>query len=154
MSMNFKTLFTRVSVKAESGSNLKPVYNLRYDKFGKRYLETTSMKNTDDFIQSHLDGCEVHRIIDRYSMLGDSSLLNKKSGTYGDFTGMPTTLAEVYTRVSEATEFFNSLPVELKREFNHSPSEFFSSIGSPKYNSVIESLNKSESNNEEVSINE
>ncbi len=152
----FRTQFQRNPMIANPGSSLKPNYKLRIDKFGKYFLDHIGDMNIDEFIQSHHDSCEVHKIIEKYSMLGDPSLLNRTQGRYGDFTGLPSTLADVYRSVAEATDFFNSLPLELKREFNHSPSEFFASIGSEKYNSVISSLNKDNSSNtdKEVSSDE
>lgn len=152
----FRTQFERIKQIANPGSSSKPNYKLRIDKFGKYYLDHIGDTNTDEFIQSHHDSCEVHKIIEKFSMLGDPSLLNRNSGRYGDFTNLPSTLADVYRSVAEATDFFNSLPLELKREFNHSPSEFFASIGTEKYNNVISSLNKDNQSSveKEVSVSE
>ena len=137
----FRTQFQRNPMIANPGSSLKTDYKLRLDKFGKRYLEPVGVTNTFDYIQSHHDSTEVHKLIEKYSMLGDPSILNRKQGSYGDFTNLPTNLADVYRTATQATDFFQSLPLEIKREFNHSPSEFFASIGSDKYNAAIAKLN-------------
>lgn len=154
--MKFRTQFQRTRSLANPGSPIKTNYSLRIDKFGKHYLEASGFTNTFEFIQSFHDSTEVHKLIEKYSMLGDPSLFQNRSGSYGDFTNLPTTLADVYRSVAEANDFFKSLPIEIKREFNHSPSEFFASIGTEKYNSVLASLNKDKStvSSKEVSSNE
>lgn len=139
--MTFRTQFQRSQQIANPGSSLKTDYKLRLDKYGKRYLEPVGVSNVHDFIQSHHDSSEVHKLIEKYSMLGDPSILNKKVGRYGDFTGLPSNLAEVYRSVTEANDLFQTLPIEVKREFNHSPSEFFASIGTEKYNKALALLN-------------
>lgn len=148
----FRTQFQRQKAIANPGSGVKTDYVLRLDKFGKRFLDPVGQTNTYDYIQSFHDSVEVHKLIEKYSMLGDPSLFNQRSASYGDFTNLPSNLAEVYRSVSEANTFFNSLPIEIKREFNHSASEFFASIGSPKYNSVMSKLtpNSSDSISKEV----
>lgn len=137
----FRTQYQRTPVFTNPGSKVKKTYKMKIDKFGKKYLECTGEDDLDGFIQSFHDSTEVHKLIERYNMIGDATIFNKAQTSFGDFTAMPENLADVYAKVVEATEFFKELPVELKREFNHSPSEFYSSIGTDKYYSVLSRLN-------------
>lgn len=50
---------------------------------------------------------------------------------------MPKTHAELAQRVIDAENLFNNLPIEVRREFNFSVSEFFSSIGTEKFDSIF-----------------
>ena len=69
----------------------------------------------------------IYNILDRYNA-GDLTALNKVQGAYGDFTNTPTTLAEAQQKLIDAENLFMSLPLEVRKEFNHSTSEFLASI--------------------------
>ncbi|QCS36579.1 minor capsid protein [Capybara microvirus Cap3_SP_469] len=112
-------------------------YRLTVTKDGKKELVPKGKLNVYEFIQSFKDECDVESIIKKYNMIGDPSILNVRDTYYGDFTNMPRTLAEVHKMSIEASEYFNSLPLEVRREFNFNEGEFYAQIGSDKYYDVF-----------------
>lgn len=50
----------------------------------------TSKEDRDAYIQSFKDDCGVYNILAKYSLTGDSSLLNRGGAFYADISGMPT----------------------------------------------------------------
>lgn len=120
-----------------SGSPIYECLELFVDSHGVKDLRKTGeVKNTYLMIQSHADSCDIHTILDRYSN-GDVSVLGTVSGGFTDVTNMPSTFAEAQQLLLDATNKFDSLPVDVRAKFNHSPSEFIASFGTPKFNDVF-----------------
>lgn len=133
----FPTKYTeRKRTRSKVGSRLQPTYKMHVDDFGKRELKEVGKVDIYSQIQSYKDSCDINLLLQRFAR-GDESALSKIQGVYGDFTQMPKTYAELAQRVIDAENIFNQLPIETRREFNFSPSEFFSSIGTEKWNSLF-----------------
>lgn len=141
--MKFKTQYDdHQRVVSNSGDPMKAVYKMRLNKKGEQVLEKISEYSLYDEIQSHFEETEIHSLIDRYKLTGDPALLNRMHGQFGDFTELPTSLAEVYKFVSDANNFFEQLPVDIRREYNFSATEFLADAGSEKFRSVMSKFNK------------
>lgn len=136
--MQFPNVYTKdtKSMFSVAGSPMQPVYKMKVDADGVRELRKVGEEDLYAMIQSHKDSCDVNYILQRF-MSGDQTALSKIQGVYGDFTDMPTTLAELSQRVVDAENLFYSLDLSVREQFNHSPSEFFASIGSEKFNSIF-----------------
>ena len=131
--MNFRTQFQeRKRVYAVRGSREKIVYSPVYDENGVLDLEPTGRENLYDYIQSHKDSVDIHKILQRFQQ-GDVSALTRVQGMYGDFTEMPKTYAEALNTVMSAEQQFNSLPVETRAKFGHSFSQWLAQLGSPQW---------------------
>lgn len=131
--MEFRTQFqSRERVFASPGSRIKPVYSPVYDDNGVLDLEQTGQENLYDYIQSHKDSVDIHKILQKFEN-GDVTVLSKVQGVYGDFTQLPATYAEALNAVISAEQTFNSLPVETRAKFNHSFSQFLAKSGSPEW---------------------
>lgn len=127
--MEFRTQFQPHSrVLARTGSRIKPVYSPVYDENGVIDLEQTGSENLYDYIQSHKDSVDIHKILQRFES-GDVNALSRVQGFYGDFTEVPKTYAEALNAVISAETTFNSLPVETRAKFNHSFSQFLAQTG-------------------------
>lgn len=127
--MQFRTQFqSHDRVNANVGSRVKPVYSPVYDKNGVIDLEQTGSENLYDYIQSHKDSVDIHKILQRFEN-GDTVALAKVQGMYGDFTEVPRTYAEALNAIISAEQTFNSLPVETRAKFNHSFSQFLAQSG-------------------------
>lgn len=139
MAFKFPTQFDKRERQfSEKGSRKMPVYKMKIDKdTGSRSLRKVGEDDIYSKIQSHKDSVDINYILSRYAR-GDVSALSKIQGTYGDFTEMPTTLAELSQRVIDAENIFYQLPLEKRAQFNHSPSEFFSQFGSEKFNAIFD----------------
>lgn len=93
--------------------------------------------NLYDEIQSHRESTELAVLLQRY-MQGDETALNKLQGVYEDVTEYPRTFAELYQRVHDAEQSFNSLPPDLRAIFENSPVNFWQSMGTPDFNKRID----------------
>nr|CAI9750837.1 virion structural protein [Microvirus sp.] len=136
--MNFQTSFQRRGARicTVPGSGMKPTYKMHVDEDGKRELKKNGEYNLYAEIQSYKDSVSIDYILTRF-MNGDDSALSRAQGIYGDFTQMPTTLAELQQRVIDAEDLFNSLPLDIRAQYNHSASEFFAQLDSEKTKSIF-----------------
>lgn len=128
--MKFRTQFEREPVKSNVGSREKILYGASYDEDGRIVLEEKGRENLYDYIQSHRDSCDIHVLLKRYAN-GEVDVLSQVQGSYGDFTEMPKTYAELLNKINEGETFFNSLPVETRAKFGHSFTQFMASLDSP-----------------------
>lgn len=83
--------------------------------------------NVYDEIQSHKDSCSIELALQRFAM-GDSSALQRTQGAYGDFTVFPKTFAEVLQLMINGQNYFDSLPKEVRRNFDNDVNKFFASM--------------------------
>ncbi|UPW41604.1 internal scaffolding protein [Peromfec virus RodF8_43] len=83
--------------------------------------------NTYDEIQSYKDSCSIELALERFS-LGDTSALQRVQGAYGDFTTFPKTFAEVLQVMINAENYFDSLPKEVRRNFDNDLNKFLASM--------------------------
>lgn len=130
----FETWYNRKKdhrITSNVGSPMKATYKMHVDENGKRELRKSGEYNLYAEIQSYKDSCSIDYILSRFAA-GDDTALSRVQGIYGDFTDMPTTYAEVCQRVIDAEHLFNNLPLEIRQEYNFSPSEFFAQIDSEK----------------------
>lgn len=137
--MKFQTQFQRRSdcrICSEPGSGMKDIFKMHVDEDGKRELKKNGEYNLYAEIQSYKDSVSIDYILTRF-MNGDDSALSRAQGIYGDFTSMPTTLAELQQRVIDAEDLFNSLPLDIRAQYNHSASEFFAQLDSEKTKNIF-----------------
>ena len=118
------------------GNRFEPTYKLAIDDNGVRDLAVSGQTDTYAFIQSHAISCDINYIIERFAR-GDETALSKVQGIYGDFTQVPTSLAELAQRAIDAENIFNSLPIEKREKFNFSPTEFFTKFGTDEFNEIM-----------------
>lgn len=131
------------------GCPIKEVYKPIVNRDGTITLVVDGHVNTDEEIQSYAESVDIDVIISRY-MNGDIEALNKHIGTYGDFTQMPKTYAEVLQMQIDARNTFDSLPIEIKQKFNNDPNEFFAQSGQEEWYKKLEPVLNLEKKEEEV----
>lgn len=138
--MAFDTLYSRQKKSSDfisnSGSPDKAIYEYRDIDGIKTLVKTDQVTSLYDLIQSHSDETDINVIIKRF-INGDDSALIARKGAYGDFTNFPSTYAELYQRLQECENVFNSLPVDIRSAFDHSASKFWSEFGDEHFNSVF-----------------
>ncbi len=135
----FDTQFTRLGVsgeKSKPGSGMKDTYKMHVDENGKRELKKSGEYNLYAEIQSYKDSVSIDYILSRF-VNGDETALSRVQGIYGDFTQMPKTLAELQQRVIDAEHLFDSLPLDIRAQYNHSASEFFAQLDSDKTKAIF-----------------
>ena len=91
-------------------------------------------------IDSFEESQDINNIIARF-LNGDTSVLNPKSGVYGDFTHCPKTYAEMFSHVQKCENIFNNLPVEIKEKFDNSYQKFWSDMGTDSFDNVFSEYN-------------
>ena len=112
-------------------------YSLKIDKTtGKKELKVSGKTDIYEKIQESKDGTLLYNILERYTA-GDIEVLNKRQGMYGDVTNLPTNLAEAQQLIIEAENTFKNLPIDIRREFNHSITEFMAGIENGKLEKVL-----------------
>ena len=137
--MKFDTQFARLGVsgvKTTPGSGMKDTYKMHVDADGKRELKKSGEYNLYADIQSYKDSVSIDYILTRF-VNGDDTALSRVQGIYGDFTQMPTTLAELQQRVIDAEHLFNNLPLDIREQYNFSASEFFAQLDSDKTKAIF-----------------
>lgn len=103
-------------------------YKKEVQKNGSVKAVVTGKTNIYEKIQASKDDCLVYNILDRFNA-GDVSVLNARHGEYGDFSEAPKSLAESQQRLIDAENYFNTLPLDVRNEFNHSVLDFLNSVG-------------------------
>lgn len=114
------------------GNPIHIIYAPVVEDDGSVSLVESGKENTDEFIQSFAESCDLNVIIQRY-LNGEVDVLNQRNGVYGDFTQMPKTYAEALQLKIDSERMFDSLPVEYKRLFDNDPNKFFVQAGSEEW---------------------
>lgn len=121
-----------------TGKIYETTYTQRYDKSGHPYLEPTGERNLRAIINSNKDICNYEKIIRKFESTGDLTLLNRGvKGVYADWTGLPKTLIEAYNDIEDAKRIFEQLPVEDRKKYGNSFTEFLADFGSEKFLEVL-----------------
>lgn len=133
--MNFKTQYdSRSRVYQPNGDPIKILYGPKFDGNGRMYLVETGRENLYEYIQSHADSVDINVLLKLYQS-GDTTVLSRVQGAYGDFTQLPKTFAEALNTLIAAEQYFNGLPVETRAQFNHNFNQFIASMDSPDFSS-------------------
>lgn len=114
-------------IRSVHGDREHVLYGAVYDESGRIRLEEKGTESLYDFIQSHADSVDIHVILKRFAN-GETDVLSKVQGFYGDFSQLPTDYAQMLNTVKAGEEMFNSMPVEVRAEFGHSFNEFMTSL--------------------------
>jgi len=115
-----------------TGSRIKKLYAPRFDENGVMDLVEKGEENLYEYIQSHKDSVDINTLLRRYAQ-GDPDALSRVQAAYGDFTGLPSTYADLLNAVNDGKQYFESLPVDVRAQFNHSFSEFMASMDGPDF---------------------
>lgn len=129
-----------------------PTFTLKINKeTGKKELKKTGETNLYKKIQASKEETLIYNIIKRFES-GDIEVLNKTQGTYGNFTNMPKTLAEAQQSLIDAENTFNSLPLDIRRQFNMSSSEFIAGLTNGKFETIMAKIQGDKPKMQEVQV--
>lgn len=129
----FRTQFDeRPRYQCCTGSRIKKLYAPRFDENGVMDLVEKGEENLYEYIQSHKDSVDINTLLRRYAQ-GDPDALSRVQAAYGDFTGLPSTYADLLNAVNDGKQYFESLPVDVRAQFSHSFSEFMASMDGPDF---------------------
>ncbi|UPW41123.1 internal scaffolding protein [Sigmofec virus UA08Rod_5448] len=131
----FRTQFdVHERVHQEPGDRDHILYGPKLRDNGIIDLEEIGREDIYAYIQSHADSVDIHVILERFAR-GDVSALSRVQGAYGDFTQMPKTFAEALNTMIAAEQYFNSLPVDIRAQFDHNFNQFLVSMDQPDFTS-------------------
>lgn len=119
-------------MKTEPGNRMATTYEVEIDSHGHKELKATGKTDTYAKIQSYLEETKIENILAR-ALLGDDEALNRVEGKYIDTTEMPKTLAEAQNMIIKMKTEFDSLPIEVRKEFNFSPEQFIATAGTEEW---------------------
>lgn len=95
-------------------------------------LISDGYENIQMYIESFRESTEIENIIRRVNN-GEIDLLNARSGVFGDFVGMPNSRSEALNSIISAQRFFESLPDDIKNNFNGSFDNWFNAVGNEDF---------------------
>lgn len=114
---------------SSSGDLFKPVLSGKLMADGTIKLSEVDRIDIKAEINSHASTCDMAYILSRLKV-GDISVINQREGAYGDFTVFPKTYAEMLQLVQAGEDAFDSLPVDVRSQFDNNINKWFASIGS------------------------
>lgn len=131
--IEFGTLYDRIYGKkvrfqCDHGSRTKTEYEPVYDKRGVWHLEKVREKDIYMDIQAYADECDINVIMARYRN-GETDVLSRIQGVYGDFSNIPTNYAEIMNQKLEAERLFMGLSADVREKYNNSVEQFMAEIG-------------------------
>ena len=95
-------------------------------------IKKVGVRNIQEYIDSFKDECDIYKILERVAISGDSSLLNRKVGLFGDFVNLPDNLNDMNQYVKKVFESNKDVSKEvLEAAIN-------SSLSSSEINKLIE----------------
>lgn len=151
MTIKYRSKIDAIDVKkrpefiSKSGSKFVNTYEYRYID-GVKTLVPAGEKNIQDYIDSFAFDADINIIIAKF-LNGDTTVINKVVGQFGDFRDCPTTYADLFDRVQKCENLFNSLPVDIKEKFDNSYEKFWSEFGSNYFDDVFKDYNSSSIDN-------
>lgn len=121
---------TKARPYSNPGTPYEPNYVAKVERDGTINLSVDGVIDTYAQIQSHKDSCSIELALKRFA-LGDESALQRTQGAFGDFTTFPRTFAEVLQVMIDAQNYFDGLPVDVRRGFDFDFNKFISSLDDP-----------------------
>lgn len=111
------------------GSRLAPIHAIRIDDLGHKTLVDTGEK-TDIYekIKSHADEVDIAELLRRCDVEG-YQVLDRAAVTEGDVTVVPKSMMEAQQMLQEQENKFNQLPIDIRKQFNFSFSEYIAEAG-------------------------
>lgn len=122
---------------SNAGRKEKNTYSIRVDDRGHKSVVKTGVTDIYEKIQEAAEDCKVENIVKRYK---DGNTLNDPAyrPVFADITGMPKTLAEAHSLITNIETEFEKLPIEIKREYGHSSSKFIADFGSERWHELFD----------------
>ena len=131
---------TRERIQNITGTGFEPVYQLRVatgdeenSRKGEWILVEIDKVNAYELIQSHRDAVDLQTILKKYQQTGDESLLNQVQKVFADVTNAPKNLADAYALIQNGIEQFKNLPLDVRKEYNNNPSEWFEAVSNGEF---------------------
>lgn len=126
----------RKTIPLAVGPKEKNTYFISVDERGHKEVKQQGKTNFYNKIQENAEECKIENIIKR-ATLGDTTALNKRAAAYFDATEMPTNLAEAQQAIINLENIFSSLPLAIRKKYNHSAQQFIADFGTENWMKVM-----------------
>ena len=124
------------SFKSPPGDLFHDVLSPTFRADGTIELKVTDRVDIKKEINSHREETDMAFILSRL-MAGDDSVLNPNPPMYGDFTQFPKSYVEMLNMVLDGERYFDSLPLETRKQFDNDRAQWFASIGTDSWLSAM-----------------
>ena len=118
--------------KSPEGDLFHDVLSPTFRADGTIELKVTDRVDIKKEINSHRDETDMSYILSCL-MAGDDSVLNPRPPMYGDFTQLPSSYAEMLNMVLDGERYFDSLPLDVRNQFDNDRGKWFATIGSDSW---------------------
>lgn len=146
--MKFRSLFPeKKRFVSSSGSRFFKTYIRSYNEDDRGSLVLSGTEDVFDSIQKASQGNIIEDLIRRASSGDDQAVLDPNNLAFGDFTHTPKDMLEAHSMFLESKKKFEGLPVELRKQFGNSFTDFLKHVGD---GSVSEFLNSKLANGQQV----
>lgn len=133
------------SFVTNSGSPFHVLYSSKVLGNGKVELLESGKEDIQELIDSYRDTTDMSFIVHQL-MLGNESVVNVRSGAmYGDFTSVPSSLAEAQQMMIDAENAFYELPLDVRSQFDNDWMKWQSTVGSDEWVKKMEVVTASSS---------
>lgn len=122
-------------IPAPAGDKEAVTYITTIDENGHKVTKPNGKTNVYDRIQASLEETKIENIIERFAQ-GDLSGI-RHGGDYIDITDAPKSLQEAQNLIIRITDEFNSLPVDVRAKFDHSPEKYVALYGSKDWMNYV-----------------
>ena len=129
--------YADMSIVSNPGERLKVVYSPRVSETGSISLFQSGVEDVQEFIDAGKDSCEIANIVKRFEATADPSLLQRRVGAFGDFTGAPNTLANALQLQIDSNLLYDGLPSHIKEQFDNDRNKFFVQSGSREWCKIM-----------------
>lgn len=121
--------YTQKVVFTKPGSRYADKHAIKIDENGHKTLNKTGERtNIYLKIQAHADECDIEKILSRAEVEG-YEILDRREVISGDVTLVPKSLLEAQITLQKQENDFNKLPLEVRKKFNFSFTEYIAEAG-------------------------
>lgn len=122
--LNDKDIRGEAPAKTICDNKIRKQMQFRFNaELGRDELVEIGEKNVYLEKQEAVDDCLIYSLIDRYNA-GDYTAIRQRQATFIDVVGMPKTLMEAHALMRQGSDYWNTLPVEIKQKFNNDVGQY------------------------------
>lgn len=121
-----------------SGDGEHQLYSSKVMPDGKVKLFQAGKEDFHAMIQSFKESTDISYILAKLAA-GDNSVL-RPGATFGDFTNVPNNYAELLQLQIDTNRLYDSLPVDVKKQFDNDVNKFFASAGTEDWYKKMSSV--------------
>lgn len=122
-----------------SGDEYHIIYSSVLQDDGTIDLEPMSRESIQERINSYAAVTDMSYILAQLRN-GNTSVLNRGTPIFGDFTETPKSYAEALQLVIDGRAQFDALPLSVRSKFDNSFEKWFATAGSPDWLSAMSSV--------------